>query len=153
MFTARAHHFLRYTWSTQVRMAHNEVSGLVMSPLQSTLNHLYVCFPAFFKIYKYQPRPVFSSGQQILLLSIRKSKPQLPVSFIKEGSPLLFCWFSWLWLANKRRWSQNRCISKSLTSLDIDSDCMSMWCKMPLKEIKKSGNVSLKVDSQPIANF
>ena len=55
-------------------------------------------------------------------------------------------------VANKRRWSQNRCISESLTGSDIDSDSKSKWCKMRLEEIKKSGNVSLKVDSQLIAN-
>ena len=39
-----------------------------------------------------------------------------------------------------------------MTGSDIDSDCVSKWCKMRLEEIKNSGNVSLKVDSQPIAN-
>ena len=29
---------------------------------------------------------------------------------------------------------------------------MSKWCKMRLEEIENSGNVSIKVESQPIAN-
>ena len=109
-----------------------------MSPLQSTLNH--------------QPDLFFPLVNKFLSPLSENQNPQLSVSFIKEGSQLLFCWFSWLWLTNKRRWSQIRCISESLTGSDIDSDCKSKWCKMRLEEIKNSGNVSLKVDSQPIAN-
>ena len=118
--------------------ASNEVSGLVMSPLQSTLNH--------------QPDLFFPLVNKFFSSLSENQNRQRPVSFIKDGSQLLFCWFSWLWLTNKHRWSQNRWISESLTGLDIDSECLLKWCKMRLEEIKKSGNVSSKVDIQPIAN-
>ena len=69
MFTARAHHFLRHTCSPQVRLARigwdgrwhkgreasNEVSGLVMSLLQSTLNHLYFASPPSSKYISSSP--------------------------------------------------------------------------------------------------
>ena len=150
MFTSRAHHFLRYKCSPQVRLARigwdgrwhkgreasNEVSGLVMSLLQSTLNHLYFASPPSSKYISSSPDLFFPLVNKFFSSLSENQNPQLPVSFIKEGSQLLFCWFSWLWLAYKRRWSQNRCISESLTGLDIDSDCMSKWCKMRLEEIK-----------------
>ena len=69
MFTSRAHHFLRYKCSPQVRLARigwdgrwhkgreasNEVSGLVMSLLQSTLNHLYFASPPSSKYISSSP--------------------------------------------------------------------------------------------------
>ena len=120
---------LLHTNSLQEGEASNEVSGLVMSPLQSTLNHLYVYISSSPDLFFPLVNKFFSSLSE-------NQNPQVPVSFIKEGSQLLFCWFSWLWLANKRRWSQNRGISESLTGSDIDSDCKSKWCKMRLEEIK-----------------
>ena len=113
--------------------ASNEVSGLVMSPLQSTLNH--------------QPDLFFPLVNKFFSSLSENQNRQRPVSFIKDGSQLLFCWFSWLWLTNKHRWSQNRCISESLTGLDIDSDCLSKKCEIRLGEIKKSAMCHRKLTS------